>query len=150
MARTERTIAAPPEHVFAVLADGWAYSNWVVGTAHIRDVDPQWPATDSRIHHKTGLWPLSLEDETRVLESEPPSKLVLRPKLWPLGEMFVRITLAPDGNGGTRVTLEEDIHRGPLIGLRNKLNDLLLHGRNKETLRRLADIAERREKVGGP
>lgn len=67
---------------------------------------------------------------------------MLRPKLWPLGEMFARITLTPGENGPTRVTLEEDIHRGPLLGLRTKINDLLLHGRNKETLRRLADIAE--------
>jgi hypothetical protein len=38
VAVTRRVIQAPADHVFAVLADGWTYSDWVVGTAHIRDV----------------------------------------------------------------------------------------------------------------
>lgn len=37
----------------------------------------------------------------------------------------------------------EDFTAGPLLWARNKLNDLLLHRRNVESLRRLADIAER-------
>ena len=40
MAIVSRTIRARPEQVFAVLADGWSYSDWVDGTAHIRSVDP--------------------------------------------------------------------------------------------------------------
>jgi hypothetical protein len=37
----------------------------------------------------------------------------------------------------------EQFTDGPLLGLRNKLSDLVLHRRNKESLRRLADIATR-------
>src|SRR5690606_23262165 len=54
MADVELRVPAPPERVEAVLADGWTYSDWVVGTAHIRDVDSDWPAPGSRIHHKAG------------------------------------------------------------------------------------------------
>src|SRR5688572_16986329 len=99
MAEVELTASAPPEKVYAVLADGWTYSDWVVGTAHIRDVDPDWPAPGSRIHHKAGPWPLHLRDRTVAVEREPGSRLVLRPHLWPLGEATVTITLRPAGDG---------------------------------------------------
>lgn len=39
MASVSRVIAATPEQVFAVLAHGWSYSNWVTGTSHMRAVD---------------------------------------------------------------------------------------------------------------
>src|SRR5207248_1475605 len=44
VAHVEQVVNATPDRVFEVLADGWTYSDWVVGTAHIRDVDPDWPA----------------------------------------------------------------------------------------------------------
>ena len=144
MAHTERTIAAPPEQVFAVLADGWTYADWVVGTTHIRDVDAGFPAPGSRIHHKVGPWPVSLHDETVVLKVDAPRRLVLRPKVRPLGELTAVFTLIPHGPDATRVVIDEDVAKGPLYYVRNKLNDLLIHGRNKETLRRLADIVEHR------
>lgn len=144
MARTQRLVKASPERVYATLSDGWTYSDWVVGTAHIRDVDPQWPAPGSRIRHKAGPWPVSLHDETRVISSEPPHRLVLRPKLWPLGELTATFVLTPEHGNTTRVTLDEDVAAGPLHWIRNKVNDLFMHTRNRESLRRLADLAERR------
>ncbi|MFD0558477.1 uncharacterized protein YndB with AHSA1/START domain [Stackebrandtia endophytica] len=144
MAVVERTISAPVEEVFAVLADGWSYSNWVVGTAHVAKVDAGWPQEGSRIWIRTGVWPVDAPGHTRSLTFEPPHRLVLRPTLWPAGELTVTLTLSTESPGRTRVRLEEDIARGPLRGLRNKLNDVLLHARNVASLRRLADIAERR------
>jgi hypothetical protein len=41
--------------------------------------------------------------------------------------------------------MHEDTAAGPLHWLRTKANDLLMHGRNRESLRRLADMAEHRE-----
>ena len=143
MATTERTIQAPPERVFAVLADGWWYSDWVVGTAHIRDVDPRWPAIGSRIHHRAGPWPLSLEDTSTVEAVEENRRLRLRVGLWPLGEAVVDIRLEPVAGGHARIIMVEEFDSGPVRGLRNKINDVLLHRRNVEALRRLADIAER-------
>ncbi|MBA3489469.1 MAG: SRPBCC family protein [Longispora sp.] len=144
MSRTVHVIAAPQAEVFAVLADGWTYSDWVVGTTHIRDVDPSWPEPGSRIHHKAGPWPLSVHGETPVIDCDPPTRLVLRPKLWPFGEATVTFTLIPIGGEATRVVLDEEVTAGPVKWLHNKISDLLLHGRNREGLRRLADFAKHR------
>lgn len=127
-----------------MLADGWTYSDWVVGTVHIRDVESSWPAPGSKLHHKAGPWPLSLHDSSTVLACTPDRELRLNAGLWPLGEAIVGIRLEPlNGGSATRVVIEEDFEAGPLRWIRNKVNDLILHRRNVETLRRLADIAER-------
>jgi hypothetical protein len=144
MAMVERTVAASPDRVWAILADGWTYSDWVVGTAHIRQVDARWPAPGARIHHRAGPWPVSIQDSTSVVAAEKARMLHLRPKLWPLGEAEVLITLTDLGTGQTKVTLAEDFRAGPLLWVRTKINDLAMHRRNRESLRRLADLAERR------
>ena len=143
MSITERIVRAPAQRVFAVLSDGWSYADFVVGTAHIRDVDAAWPAPGSLLHHKAGPWPLSLHDSSQVVSMTPDKELTLKAGLWPLGQACVKITLEPVGVSATRVTMEEDFEAGPLLFLRNKINDLLLHRRNIESLRRLADIATR-------
>ncbi|MFG1872967.1 SRPBCC family protein [Micromonospora arborensis] len=138
-------IDASPQQVFDVLADGWSYSDWVVGTAHVRDVDDAWPRVGSQLHHKAGPWPFSLQDASTVLVSEPPHRLVLKAGLWPAGEAIVAFTLQPVDGGATRVRLGEDFASGPLHWIRTKANDLVLHLRNRETLDRLADIATRQK-----
>jgi uncharacterized protein YndB with AHSA1/START domain len=144
MARTTRVIDAPPDRIFAVLADGWTYSDWVVGTAHIRNVDPDWPQPGTEIHHKAGPWPLSIRDRSTVLEYEPGRALMLKVRLWPLGAGCARFELDPVDGSATRVTMIEQFTEGPLLGLRNKINDVLLHHRNRESLRRLADLVKGR------
>lgn len=139
----ERVIKAPPERVFAVLSDGWSYSDWVVGTAHIRGVDPGWPEPGTKLYYQAGLWPLTLSDTTLVLESQPPARLVLRPRLRVLGELTVCFDLAPVDTDATRVTMAEHIEQGPVRWVWTKAYDLAMHTRNVETLRRLADLAER-------
>src|SRR5918999_124672 len=108
VAIVQRTVSAPPDRVFAVLADGWSYSDWVVGTVHIRDVDPGWPAVGTRLHHKAGPWPLSLQDTSTVLAIEQNRRLTLRAGLWPLGEATVHIELEPAGTDATQVTIFEE------------------------------------------
>lgn len=144
MAVTERVVQAPIDDVYAVLANGWSYSDWVVGTAHVRAVDDHWPSPGAAIHHKAGPWPLSVQDKTVALASEKPRSLVVAPHMWPLGEARVTITLSEVGPEATRVRLAEDFQAGPLRWVRTKVNDLLLHYRNREALRRLADLAVRR------
>src|SRR3954469_25581200 len=130
MATVTRTIRAPAEQVYAILADGWTYSDWVVGTAHIRDVAAPGPAVGSRLHHKIGPWPLSLKDTSTVVAVDPGRSLTLDAGLWPLGAATVRVDLVPVDETTTRVTMYEDFHAGPLRWVMNKLNDLALHGRN--------------------
>jgi uncharacterized protein YndB with AHSA1/START domain len=145
VAKVQRTVRTTPDRVFAVLADGWTYSDWVVGTVHVRDVEASWPAVGSKLHHKAGPWPLSLQDSSTVTACDPGRSLTMNAGLWPLGEAWVKIDLEPVGTSDTRVTIEEDFRAGPLLAFRNKINDLVLHRRNIESLRRLADIAERQK-----
>ena len=144
MAFVERSIAAPRDDVFAVLSDGWTYSDWVVGTAHVRAVDARWPGAGAVLHHRAGPWPVSVNDRTVSVRCDPPELLVLSPHLWPLGEATVTLALSEDGPDRTKVVLHEDFERGPLRWLRTRVNDLALHYRNIESLRRLEDLAMRR------
>lgn len=93
MTTTERSVQAPPEDVWKVLADGWLYPGWVVGATRMRAVDPEWPAVGSRLHHSVGVWPAVLDDHTEAVECEPHRRLALRAKGWPLGEARVVIEL---------------------------------------------------------
>ncbi|MEV0269186.1 SRPBCC family protein [Hamadaea sp. NPDC050747] len=144
MAVVEKVVPVSADRVFAVLADGWTYSDWVVGTAHIRDVDTDWPAPGSHIYHQAAGWPLALKDKTVAVSCDPPHELVMRPHLWPFGELTVRLRLTALSPQETKVTLAEEFAAGPLRWTRNKLDDLLLHYRNREALRRLAELAARR------
>jgi hypothetical protein len=141
---TERIVRAPAEAVYSVLSDGWSYSDWVVGTSHIRDVDDAWPAPGTRLHHKAGPWPLSIRDRSESLEWEPGRMLLLKVHLWPFGAGHVKFTLDRLDDRATRVTMQEQFTHGPLLGVRNRIGDVFLHFRNTEALQRLADIAEHR------
>jgi uncharacterized protein YndB with AHSA1/START domain len=146
MAVVAREIAASPEAVFAALADGWHYSNWVVGTSHIRAVDPDWPAVGSRIAHASGIWPLVVRDETVVELVQPNQRLLKKAKGWPLGEARVEISLDSDGES-THVTMAETPVSGPGKWLHNPATEAILRRRNVESLARLAALVERRGQV---
>lgn len=136
-------IAATPQQVWDVLADGWLYPLWVVGATRMRDVDDHWPARGARLHHSAGAWPLVVSDTTEVLEVEPLRRLVLRARAWPGGEAHVEIELAARGPG-TRVVLREDAVAGPGRLVPPVVRRPLLHVRNVETLGRLARLVEGR------
>lgn len=143
MSTTTRHLHATPDQVWSVLADGWLFPLWVVGASRMREVDDDWPAVGSQLHHSVGTWPLLIDDSTEVLESVPGSLLVLRARAWPAGEANVTIRLRPVGVE-TEVTMEEDAASGPARLLPAPLRHLSLNWRNVETLRRLAYVAERR------
>ncbi|MCM6774152.1 SRPBCC family protein [Nocardia sp. CDC159] len=136
----EITVDATPEEVFAVLSDGWLYGLWVVGASHIRDVDKDWPAVGSRIHHSVGPWPLTRQDVTTVRAVEPPHLLELDARLWPVGAARIRLELTGRG-ANTVVRMHEYVCRGPGKVLPVDLQQLLLVPRNTESLHRLGDIA---------
>lgn len=142
MSRTTRHMECRPEDVFEVLGDGWSYATWVVGAARIRGVDPGWPVTGSRIHHSVGVWPLLISDTTVVEEVDAPQLLQLRVKAWPTGEGRVVIHCEPHPEGGTTVTMDEWAVSGPAKLMPRPVQDVALHARNTEALRRLAYLAE--------
>ncbi len=140
MPEVNRIIDVPPDVVFAVLADGWQYANWVVGSSHIRDVDEDWPAVGSRIHHSVGPWPLHIQDVTVVKAVEPGTFLSLEARGWPLGAADVGLTLLPHGEGRTEVRMTEKVTGGPGKVLPEAVQALVAKPRNTEALARLADL----------
>lgn len=143
MSTTSRPISATPEQVWSVLADGWLYPLFVVGASRMRDVDDTWPAVGSRLHHSVGTWPLLIDDTTEVLEVEEDRRIVLKARGWPAGEARVEISLRPTADA-TVVTIVENATAGPGALVPKPVQDVQLHLRNTETLRRLAFVAEGR------
>src|SRR3954462_794958 len=84
-----RMVEATPEQIWGVLEDGWSYPSWVVGASRMRAVSDDWPATGAKLHHSAGIWPLVVNDETLVLESDRPRLLRLQAKGRPAGEATV-------------------------------------------------------------
>lgn len=139
MSTVSRHIDASPAQVCDVLTDGWLYTGWVVGAAHIRNVDPDWPAPGSRLHHAVGGWPLMLQDTTRSEQYVPDRLLQMRARAWPLGEAVVRVELDADATG-TLVTMREEPVKGPARWWHNPVQDWTFDLRNREALDRLAAI----------
>ena len=145
VAENHTVINAPRKRVFEVLADPESYGDWIVGSKEIRAADSSWPAPGSRFHHTVGLvGPLTVQDYTCVEEADPPRRLVLRAKTRPLATARVTLRLEPGGRRSTRVTMEEVPIGGPPACLYGTLVNLLLGGRNEESLRRLKSLAEGR------
>jgi carbon monoxide dehydrogenase subunit G len=143
VASVTHQVAASPAEVWSVLADGWLYATWVVGASRIRAVEPGWPAAGAKVHHSFGVWPLVINDDTTVLSATPERELVLRAKGWPAGEATVRLVLTAAGDH-TVVTVQEDATAGPGRLLPKPVRQLGVLPRNKESLRRLAFLAEGR------
>ena len=136
-----RRIEAPVSAVWSVLADGWMYATWVVGTSRVRDVDTHWPAVGAKIHHSFGLWPVVIDDTSEVLSCEPERELTLKARGWPVGEAHVTITLAPAGATDTSVSIREDVVAGPALVIPRPVRQFAIGSRNTEALRRLGYLA---------
>jgi short-subunit dehydrogenase/uncharacterized protein YndB with AHSA1/START domain len=142
--RVSRSVAAPAEAVWEVLADGWQYATWVVGASRVRAVDEGWPQPPARIHHSFGLWPAVISDTTVSEEAERPHHLVLTARGWPLGEARVELEIVPDGADTCTVTITEDATKGPGRLVPMPVRQAMILPRNREALRRLALLAEGR------
>lgn len=139
-----RRIEATPEQVWEVLADGWLYPLWVVGATRMRDVDADWPAVGSRLHHSVGVWPLVIDDSTSVDAAEPHRRLKLLARGWPMGTARVILELEPVGDAATEVTITEDAKHGPGRLIPAFVRHPPMAWRNTEALRRLALLVEGR------
>jgi uncharacterized protein YndB with AHSA1/START domain len=143
MATNDIHIAATRDEVFAVLSDGWTYSNWVVGTSHMRAVEAEWPAVGSHLFHASGAWPAAIRDKSTVDAVDPGRRLELTALGRPFGAAKIVLELE-DAPGGCHVTMHETPSAGPGKWLHNPASEALLHRRNTEALNRLAAIVERR------
>jgi hypothetical protein len=140
----KRDTTATRQQVWDVLANGWNYSQWVVGNTRMRAVDPRWPAPGSTIHHTIGVWPVVLNDETEVESSTPLEELVLLAKSRPFGGARIVLRLS-DTQTGCRIEMAEVPVGGPLNLLPRRLALAAAYPRNRDCLARLAALAERRE-----
>ncbi|GAB3239166.1 hypothetical protein GCM10027447_38850 [Glycomyces halotolerans] len=129
------------DEVFERLADGWSYPAWVVGASHVREVDDGWPDEGTRIHHNIGPWPLHIKDVTEVLRVDRPRLLVLRARMWPVGEAIIRLELFEDGPDRTVMRMVERAIAGPPVMVPMAVQARLVAPRNRESLERLASLA---------
>ena len=142
MARNTISTHAPPEAVFAVLDDPYAYPRWVVGARRVRSVDPTWPAVGSRFHHAVGTPLGELHDSSKVLLREPPTHLLLEVRFRPTGIAHVDIRVRPNGSGST-IVMEETPTGPPFAFLPRLITDPVLTLRNAISLQRLRHEVER-------
>ena len=141
MARNVRLMRCTPYDVFRVLANGWLYPLWVVGTSRMRDVAEAWPAEGSTLHHSFGSWPALINDTTTMRVWEPPYRAVLEPHGGPIGVARVAIDVKARGDMCV-VRIQEEPVTGPTTLLPDTVFDAITRWRNAETLHRLAYLAE--------
>lgn len=140
----DHSTTASREQVWSVIADGWTYSQWVVGNSRMRAVDPDWPTVGSTIHHSVGVWPLVLDDESTVEMCRPTELLVLQVKGRPFAKARVTLRLSDLPGGGCRIEMAEVPIGAPLGWVPERAALLAAAPRNRECTSRLAAIAERR------
>ncbi|MFJ4773180.1 SRPBCC family protein [Streptomyces uncialis] len=142
MAVRHRLIRRPLTAVWAVLADGSRYGEWVVGPDSSRQTDGDWPQTGATLEYTVRLGPWSGTGRTIVRDVDPPRRIELEADSGRLGTARIAIEVRPWGEH-TLVILDEHPLRGPGGHLHNPALDALLQLRNRKMLSRLADVVEK-------
>ncbi|MEU9171622.1 SRPBCC family protein [Streptomyces sp. NPDC048420] len=141
MAVRHRLIKAGPSDVWAVLADGHRYAEWVVGTSESEPVRGKWPQTDAAIRFQVPLGPLRLVNETVVRRCEEGVALELEAYAGILGTARIAIELRPWGEHCLAIVDEH-----PLQGAGGRLHnagfEALIQLRHRTMLARLARLCE--------
>jgi uncharacterized protein YndB with AHSA1/START domain len=147
MAYTSRTLAAPCDVVWQVIADPRTYPDWLIGAADVRDIDEAWPNVGTCFRHRVGLGRLAIPDHTEVLEVEAGRLLRLGVRARPLISAVATFELLHDPTG-TVVTLEEEPRQRLIGNLVRPVMDPAIHVRNHRSLRRLDLVVRRRIAAG--
>lgn len=148
MATVIRVLPFGPDDVFAALIDPETYPHWLIGARDIRRVDDDWPAPGSCFHHRVGLvGPLKVADSTKVLDIDPPHRLLLEVRARPFGRGMVTFTLDaqsdPSGSGDANTCVElAEVPLGALTPFTPVLAPLT-RARNSRSLDLLADYLGR-------
>jgi hypothetical protein len=146
MAVRNLLIPYKPDAVWSVLADGYSYGEWVVGTREIHSVDQKWPQVGSSLRFTAGLGHLSITDFTTSRLCVPGSRLELEARALPYGSVRISIEILPWGDESL-VIIDEHHLRGPSPLLENPLVEIGLTIRNRQMLRRLARAVENRRRL---
>ncbi|GAA0461471.1 SRPBCC family protein [Streptomyces stramineus] len=141
MAVRHQLIERSPEAVWAVLADGSRYGEWVVGTHRAVPDEGTWPEVDSSIEYTIKLGPWQVCGHTYVRRCEPPRELELEVDSGPLGTARIAIEIRPWGRYSLLI-MDEHPLRGPGARLHNAALDAVLQLRHRSMLGRLADVVE--------
>jgi carbon monoxide dehydrogenase subunit G len=143
MATNTIEVAATPEQVMDVLLHPYTYPDWLVGCKDIRAVDEGWPAPGTAFHHSVGVGPITVKDNTKIIDVERPNWLVLEARLRPVGVASVRFNLKPS-DLGCEITMKEKPARGIMAAIHNPVQDALIKGRNAKSLANLRAFVEAR------
>lgn len=138
MSRNDIVIEASPKVVYDALLQPGNYPRFVAGAKQLRDVDDDWPQEGSRFHHKVGVGPIEVADNTKLVDKTPNEHVVLDVRVRPFGTGLVTFDLEPIGRGDkTHVVMTEDFTQGCLTSLPGPIRNGVLRVRNVVTLRRL-------------
>ena len=141
MAVRHRLIQVSPSAVWAVLADGDRYAQWVVGTSTSHPVRGQWPHTHAAIRYQVRFGPVRLSNETVVRHCEEGARLELEAHAGVLGTARISIELR---SWGEHCLVIVDEH--PLQGAGGRLHNVgfeaLIQLRHRTMLARLARLCE--------
>lgn len=138
MARNEIIIDASPATVYDALLDARNYPRFVAGAKQLRGVDKGWPRAGTRFHHKVGVGPLELADNTKLLEKTPNERVVLEVRVRPFGKGIVAFDLEPLARGSkTHVVMSEEFNQGPIAFVWSPVRNGAIKLRNTITLWRL-------------
>ncbi|KOU04855.1 polyketide cyclase [Streptomyces sp. NRRL F-5755] len=141
MAVRHQLIKTRPDAVWAVLADGGRYQEWVVGPYRSRPCEGVWPELGSMISYSVHVGPWSLSGRTVVRRCEPPKELELEVDSGALGTARIAIEIRPWGDHAL-VIMDEHPLQGPGGLLHNTVLDALFQLRHRSMLRRLARLVE--------
>jgi len=133
------------DQVWDVLSDGWTYADWVVGTRHIRDVDPNWPEQGAQISYAVGVGNWMIRDVTTVRHVEFGKRLELEAYAGKMGSARISISLLPWGENRTVLILDEHPLTGPGAWWHTVVTDALLRVRNRRMVRELARVIHERQ-----
>ncbi|MGW5640763.1 SRPBCC family protein [Streptomyces sp. NPDC003832] len=149
MAVRHRLIKASPGAVWAVLADGHRYAQWVVGTARSEPVHGRWPDLGAAIRFEVRLGPARWANNTVVRRCEEGTALELEAYADQLGTARIAIELRPWGEH-CLVILDEHPLQGAGGRLHNTGFEALIQLRHRTMLARLARLCENGEPEGRP
>ncbi|MBR8638544.1 SRPBCC family protein [Streptomyces tuirus] len=141
MAVRHHLIRVGPRDVWAVLADGSRYAEWVVGTSASHPVRGRWPHTGAAIRYQVRLGPVHLDNETVVRHHEEGTRLELEAHAGVLGTARIAIELRPWGEH-CLVIVDEHPLRGAGGRMHNVGIEALIQLRHRAMLARLARLCE--------